>query len=176
MNRRLTAKGLSPGHITSQRFIRLIFSFLSPFIYHLSFILLIIPTVMFAQSNTSTLQPVKILVHVTHGPESPTRAALGFHVAKAALEEGHQVTIFLAGDAVVLLRESTLDQLEGLGTGKLRELYDAIVARGGRFYLSGGSSKARGLSQQDLAGKPVQFATPRDLVKLAVEYDRLFNY
>jgi hypothetical protein len=27
-----------------------------------------------------------------------------------------------------------------------------------------------------LAGKPVQFATPRDLVKLAVEYDRLFNY
>jgi predicted peroxiredoxin len=35
----------------------------------------------------------RILVHITHGPEQPTRAALGFLVAKAATEEGHEVTI-----------------------------------------------------------------------------------
>ncbi len=29
-----------------------------------------------------------ILVHVTHGPEQPTRSALGFLVGKAAIEEG----------------------------------------------------------------------------------------
>jgi hypothetical protein len=29
-----------------------------------------------------------ILVHVTHGPEHPTRSALGFLVGKAAIEEG----------------------------------------------------------------------------------------
>ena len=40
----------------------------------------------------------KILVHLTHGPEHPTRAALAFLVAKAAIEEGHTVTLFLAGD------------------------------------------------------------------------------
>jgi predicted peroxiredoxin len=39
----------------------------------------------------------KILVHLTHGPEHPTRAALAFLVAKAAIEEGHTVTLFLAG-------------------------------------------------------------------------------
>ncbi len=131
---------------------------------------------MAAQTIASLPEKKKILVHITHGPESPTRAALGFHVAKAAVEEGHSVTIFLAGDAVGLLREATLNQLEGLGTGKLRELYNVIAADGVRFYLSGGSSKARGLSEEELEGKPVQFATPRDLVRLAVEHDRLFNY
>ena len=36
----------------------------------------------------------KILVHITHGPEYPTRAALGFLVAEADIEEGHPVTLF----------------------------------------------------------------------------------
>ena len=118
----------------------------------------------------------KILVHLTHGPEHPTRAALAFLVAKTALEEGHTVTLFLAGDAVQLLRDAVLDQLSGLGTGKLREHYDAIVAGGGRFYLSGMSSKARGLSEMDLKDKPAEFAMPNDLVHLSLEHDRMFTY
>ena len=117
-----------------------------------------------------------ILVHATHGPEHPTRAALAFLVAKTAIDEGHSVSLFLAGDAVQLIRDAVLDNLTGLGTGKLRELFDAIVAGGGRFYLSGMSSKARGVSDPDLAGKPAEFATPNVLVRLALEHDRMFNY
>lgn len=118
----------------------------------------------------------KILVHVTHGPEHPTRAALAFAVAKAALDEGHAVSLFLAGDAVQLIREGVLDNLSGLGTGNLRQLYDGIVAGGGRFYLSGGSSKARGVTEQELAGKPAEFAAPPQLVRLSLEHDRMFTY
>jgi uncharacterized protein len=118
----------------------------------------------------------KILVHITHGPEHPTRAALGFLVAKSAIDEGHSVTLFLAGDAVQLMRDAVLDNLTGLGTGKLREHYDAIVAGGGRFYLSGMSSKARGLAEADLSDKPIEFATPNVLVRLSLEHDRLFTY
>ena len=118
----------------------------------------------------------KILVHVTHGPEHPTRAALGFLVAKAATDEGHSVTLFLAGDAVQLLRDGVLDSLTGLGTGSLREHYDAIVAGGGRFYVSGMSAKARGLGEADLEGKPADMAMPNVLVRLALEHDRTFTY
>jgi predicted peroxiredoxin len=84
----------------------------------------------------------KILVHVTHSPESPTRAALGFLVAKAALDEGHTASLFLAGDAVQLIRDPILDTLAGVGTGRLREHFDALVAGGARFYLSGMSAKS----------------------------------
>lgn len=118
----------------------------------------------------------RILVHITHGPEHPTRAALGFLVAKSAIDEGHSVTLFLAGDAVQLLRETVLDNLNGLGTGELRELYDGIVSGGGRFYLSGMSSKARGLTEADLTGKPTEFATPNALIRLSLEHDRMFTY
>ena len=117
-----------------------------------------------------------ILVHVTHGPEHPTRAALAFLVARTALEEGHAVTLFLAGDAVQLLRTPVLDTLAGIGTGRLRDHYDAIVKAGGRFYLSGMSSQARGLTQADIDGKPAQFAPPSVLLRLSLEHARMFVY
>jgi predicted peroxiredoxin len=118
----------------------------------------------------------RLLVHVTHGPEHSTRAALGFLVAKAAIEEGHEVSLFLAGDAVHLLRDAVLDSLSGLGTGSLRESYEAIVAGGGRFYLSGMSSQARGVRPADLEGKPAEMAMPAKLVALAFEHDRVLTY
>jgi uncharacterized protein len=119
---------------------------------------------------------VKILVHITCGPENPTKAALGFLVAKAAVDEGHEVSLFLAGDGVQLLRDAALDSLAGLGTGSLRESYDTIVAGGGRLYLSGMSSKARGVGEQDLEGKPAEMAMPNRLVQLVAECDRVLTY
>src|ERR671915_2170344 len=92
-----------------------------------------------------------ILIHLTSGPEHPTRAALGFLVGKAAVEDGHEVSLFLAGDAVQLLRPAVLDSLVGLGTGSLRESYDALVGGGARFYVSGMSSKARGFEPNGTA-------------------------
>lgn len=117
-----------------------------------------------------------ILVHITHGPEHPSRAALGFHVAKAAIDEGHSVTLFLAGDGVQLMRDGAINHVNGLGTGNLRQLYDAVVAADTTIYLSGMSSKTRGLSEADLEGKPYQFGGPPDLVRLALEHDRMFTY
>lgn len=149
---------------------------MNPRLSILTVALLLAPIGAVAQTSTPDTQPITILVHITHGPEAPTRAALGFHVAKAALDEGHTVTVFLAGDAVQLLREGTLDQLTGLGTGELRGLFDALVTGGASFYLSGGSSRARGLTQADLGHVSVTFGSPRDLVRLAVEHDRMFTY
>ena len=118
----------------------------------------------------------KVLIHLTTGTENPTRAALAFLVAKTAISEGDAVTLFLAGDAVQLLRDGVLDNLSGLGTGNLREHFDAIVKGGGRFYVSGMSSSARGLTEADLKGKPAELATPAVLLRLAREHDRMFTY
>jgi len=114
----------------------------------------------------------KLLIHVTRGPEDPTRAALAFLVGKAAVEAGHEVTFFLAADAVQLLREPVLDNLVGLGTGALRESYDALVTGNARFYVSGMSSKARGFDPEGVA----EPAMPGRLVELAFEADRVLTY
>jgi predicted peroxiredoxin len=141
-------------------------------------IFFLLALVVQAQSNPNAniSKKMKFLIHVTQSPEDPTRAALAFLVAKTAIEEGHTVVLFLAGDAVKLLQEPILNTLTGLGTGKLREHYDAIVKGNGRFYLSGNSSKARGVTEADLKDKPAEFALPTVLVKLAAESDRVFTY
>lgn len=118
----------------------------------------------------------KLLVHVTCGPNDPTKAALAFFVARAAIEEGHTVALFLAGDAVQLFRTPVVDSLQGLGTGSLREHYDALVAGGARFFLSGMSAKTRGMSEADWEGRPVELGNPKRLVQLAVEYDKVLCY
>ena len=114
----------------------------------------------------------KLLIHVTRGAEDPTRAALAFLVGKSAIAEGHDVTYFLAADAVGLLREAVLDSLVGLGTGSLRESYDALVDGGARFYVSGMSSKARGFDPDDVA----EAAMPDRLVQLVFDADRVLTY
>ena len=137
--------------------------------------LIFVSPMLHAQSAAPT-NKMKLLIHITVGPENPTRAALGFLTARTAIDAGHSVTLFLAGDAVQLLRNNVLDNLAGLGTGKLREHYDAIVSKGGKFYLSGMSSKARGITQDDLKDKPAEFAMPDVLVRLSVESDKMFVY
>jgi predicted peroxiredoxin len=118
----------------------------------------------------------RLLVHLSTGPEHPTRAALAFLVARTAQQRGHDVDLFLAGDAVGLFRDATLDAVQGIGTGSLREHFDALVAGGARFFASGMSSKARGLDADSLAGKPVELAPPDRLVDLTFEADRVLSY
>ena len=84
--------------------------------------------------------------------------------------------MFLAGDAVQLVRDAVLDALTGLGTGSLRESFDAVASGGGRFYVSGMSSKARGVSEADLDGKPAELAMPTRLVELTFAADRVLTY
>lgn len=117
-----------------------------------------------------------LLVHVTHGPEAATQVCLGLLVARTALADGHDVTVFLAGDGVQVIRDSVLDATHGVGLGHAREHFDAIASGGGRFYVSKMSSLARAVSESDLEGKPAQFATPSDLVRITLECDRTLTY
>lgn len=117
-----------------------------------------------------------ILVHLTTGPENPTRAALAFLIARTAAAEGHKVTLFLAGDAVGLLRDATMDAAVGIGTGSVREHYTALAEAGVRVFASGMSSKARAVDADAVGGKAVEFVPPDRLVQLIVEADRVVTY
>ncbi len=117
----------------------------------------------------------KILVHLATGPENPTRAALALLVARTAAGEGHEVQLFLAGDAVALARPETAAAAHGIGTGPVSEHWEAIVSAGVPMFLSGMSSKARGVDAAT-AGVPVELAQPSKLVELAVWADTTLTY
>ena len=71
-------------------------------------------------------------------------------LARTAVEEGHEVQVFLNADAVSLIRRPVLDSLVGLGTGKLREHFDILVKANVPIYVSAISCEIRGVSQKDL--------------------------
>ena len=118
----------------------------------------------------------RLLVHIATGPENPTRAALGLLVARTALDVGHDVDVFIAGDGVGILRPETLDAGHGIGTGAFREHMDALVAGGATLYASGMSSRTRGLVPAGLGGLSVSMAPPDKLVELTFAADRVLTY
>lgn len=115
-----------------------------------------------------------LLVHLATGPENSTRAALALLVARTAAEEGHDVQVFLAGDAVQLARRETAEAVQGAGTGNAAEHWDALTAAGVPIFLSGMSSKARGVDVAAMDG--IEPAQPQKLVELATQADTTLTY
>jgi len=123
-------------------------------------------------------------IHVSTTPsQDESKAALSFLIGKFAVAGDYSlVNIFLAGDAVCLLQDATLNSLVGVGTGVLKDSYDAMVASGKvKFYVSGMSCKARGITPEEFAtknpgGTPVTFEMPSKLIEIVEQSDIVFNY
>jgi predicted peroxiredoxin len=116
------------------------------------------------------------LIHIHTGAENPTKAALGFLVAATAQKEGHEVTVFLAGDGASLIEDEAIASVEGTGTGKLSEQFAAFTSAGGKIFVSGMSAKARNIGEDALVGKSAEFAMPTKLVELAAAADVVLVY
>jgi uncharacterized protein len=117
---------------------------------------------------------VRLFVNLATGPENPTRAALAFLVARTAAAEGHEVRLFLAGDAVQLVRPETAEAASGIGTGSVAEHWQALADAGVPVALSGMSSAARGIQAETRPG--VELAQPSRLVELAAWADTTLVY
>jgi len=51
---------------------------------------------------------------------------IGSHVADALQDRGHEVTIFLLGDATGLIRDSVIETVVGVGPGALKDHFKAV--------------------------------------------------
>jgi len=80
--------------------------------------------------------------------------------------------VFLAGDAVQLARAETAAAAQGIGTGSVAEHLDALKAAGVTIFLSGMSSKARGIE----GGEGFELVPPQKLIELAVWSDTALVY
>jgi predicted peroxiredoxin len=97
-------------------------------------------------------------------------------VALAAVDEGHEVTMFFAGDAAHLMKDSVIETTTGIGTGALADHIPKLVAKGVPIHVSKMSANAREVTEADLASKNAIFAIPKTLVELAFAADRILTY
>ena len=118
----------------------------------------------------------KILFNITNGTNNQTKASLGFMLARTAVEEGHEVIVFLNADAVSLIRPPVLENLVGLGTGSLKEHFNVLKKARVPIYVSAISCEIRGVSTQDLKDSNARKVFPKTLLNLSLEADRTFVY
>jgi predicted peroxiredoxin len=72
----------------------------------------------------------KILVKSAWGSNDPTQAAFPFLHANALAEAGHEVQIFLLGEAVSLLRDPVANAIVPVGWPPLAETLQITLAHG----------------------------------------------
>lgn len=77
----------------------------------------------------------KIVITGTHGTDDPTRASMPFHIAKGAVEAGHNVEVILANDAPLIMKDAVRDTILGVGMPALKDLFQFAVDSTVRVYV-----------------------------------------
>ena len=72
---------------------------------------------------------LKITMRSGWGTDDPTRGSFVFAHALAFADAGHDVQIFLTGEATYLMRKATADAVKPIGWPPLSEMMEKIVAK-----------------------------------------------
>jgi len=124
--------------------------------------------------GTSTTK-LKILMKSAWGSDDPTKAAFPFLHGDALSEAGHEVQIFLLGEAVSLMRKSVANAVVPVGWPPLSEVLNKIVTKKIPIYACGACSRARGVTEADLAEYDARFGNPKIFVSLIKWADKVIT-
>jgi len=123
-------------------------------------------------ANTGKL---KILMKSAWGSDDPTKAAFPFLHADALSEARHNVQIFLLGGAVSLMRKSVANAVVSIGWPPLSEVLTKVVSKKIPIYACGACSRARGITDADLAEYGAKFGNPKIFVSLVEWADKIIT-
>ena len=73
---------------------------------------------------------MKVLIKSAWGSDDPTKAAFAFLHANAFAEAGHEVEIFLLGEAVNLMKDELMRSVTPVGWPPLSEIMQKTIRHG----------------------------------------------
>lgn len=123
----------------------------------------------------------KYLMIANAGPEDPNRATVPFLTAKALLEKGHEVVIWLYNNSVYLMREGCWENVQAPGLPPLEDLM-LFLTQVNKVPVYIGISCAMGRGLVDQNGNPTcgfeygELRSPPDLADLIIEADNIIGF
>ncbi|RSL16039.1 putative peroxiredoxin [Edaphobacter aggregans] len=120
-------------------------------------------------------KPLKIMMKSAWGSDDPTKAAFPFLHGLALVEAGHEVQIFLLGEAVGLMRKTLANAVTPVGWPPVGETLDKLAAKHMQIYACGACSRARGVTEADLNNYGAKFGNPTIFVSLVEWADRVIT-
>lgn len=128
-----------------------------------------------APSPMESPKKLKIMMKSAWGSDDPTKAAFPFLHGNALAAAGHEVQIFLLGEAVSLMRQSVAAAVIPVGWPPLAEALHTAVTHKIQIYACGACSRARGVTESDLAPWGAKFGNPTIFVHLVEWADRVIT-
>ena len=126
-------------------------------------------------ATPSNVTKLKILMKSAWGSDDPTKAAFPFLHGNALSEAGHEVQIFLLGEAVSLMRKSVANAVVPVGWPPLADVLSKIVAKKIPVYACGACSRAMGITEADLTEYGAKFGNPKIFVSLVEWADKVIT-
>jgi predicted peroxiredoxin len=128
-----------------------------------------------AAQDTSAHKTLKIMIKSAWGSDDPTRASFPFAHGLALADAGHEVQIFLTGEATYLMRKATYSQIFPVGWPPLSEMQAKVVAKHIPIFACGVCSRARGVSETDLKDWDAKFGNPAVFVQMVEWADKIIT-
>jgi predicted peroxiredoxin len=123
----------------------------------------------------STHRSLKILMKSAWGSDDPTKAAFPFSHGLALTEAGHQVQIYLLGEAVVLMRKAVAQSVTPVGWPVIGDTLDKLAAKHVPIYACGACARARAVTEADLSNYGAKFGNPTIFVSLIEWSDHIIT-
>lgn len=86
---------------------------------------------------------MKLIVTVSHGTNDPTRASLGIIAAKIAVEQGHEVVVWLQGEGVTIANRNVYKTILGINTPPLKDALEFLIGKKTPLWVCEACAKGR---------------------------------
>jgi predicted peroxiredoxin len=126
-------------------------------------------------AQVASHKTLRIMMKSAWGSDDPTKAAFPFLHGHALAEAGHEVQIFLLGEAVSVMRKSVASAVVPVGWPPLAETLDKVAAKHIQIYACGACCRARSVTEADLAPWGAKFGNPTIFVSLVEWADRIIT-
>ena len=126
-------------------------------------------------ATAAAKSPMKIMMKSAWGSDDPTKAAFAFLHGHALAEAGHDVQIFLLGEAVSLMRKAVAMSVVPVGWPPLAEILAKVVEKKIPIFACGACSRARGVTEVDLANYEAKFGNPSIFVAMVEWADKIIS-
>ena len=112
-----------------------------------------------AMKAQASKKPLKVMMKSAWGSDDPTKAAFPFSHGLALSEAGHDVQIYLLGEAVSLMRKAVANSVTPVGWPPIVESLAKLAAKKVPIFACGACSRARGVTEEDLSNFGAKFGT-----------------
>jgi predicted peroxiredoxin len=122
-----------------------------------------------------TKQSLHVMMKSAWGSDDPTKAGFVFSHGLALAEAGHDVRLFLLGEAVSLMRESLARAVVPVGWPPVADTLEQLTQARVQIFACETCCTARGVTSDDLQRWGATFGSPAIFVELVEWADRIIT-